>query len=550
MSGDGMIKLVSVNEIRAIEDEANRKGFSYAQMMICAGEALGRIVDLELSPLKERGAIGLVGPGNNGGDTLIALAYLAEKGWKTTAFLTKPRTDADPLIIRYRKAGGLIFSAVDSQKNDTLKRTIKTHAVFLDGLMGTGTRLPLKKDSKDLLSWIKGTLREINPTMQIIAVDCPSGVDCDTGSTAHETIPAHLTVTMAAIKKGLLNFPAYSFVGRLRVVDIGLPVSGTGYDSWLAVNSFVPDASYINTYLPERSLDSHKGTFGTTLISAGCINFPGAAYLAGKAAYLSGTGLVTMAVPATVYSILAGNFPEAIWLPLPEESGYISANAASVLSPHLNRATAVLIGPGFGLQRGSQDYIFRLLSGKLANEIVDDHPLVNFKANPTRDELPPIIIDADALKLISQIENWWDILPPDSILTPHPGEMSILTGLTKEVIQQDRIGIAQKYSSLWKQVVVLKGAFTVIANPSGTTAVIPIATPALARAGTGDVLAGLIAGLRAQGVGAFHAAILGAWIHAHAGIKAGISLGNTASVLASDVLNAIPSVISDVISQR
>ncbi len=530
-----MIKFVSVTEMREIEKEADQRGISYTQMMTSAGEELARVIDSEFSSVKNRGALGLIGPGNNGGDTLVALTRLAETGWITSAFLMTHRANNDPLIVRFQQAGGTIFIQQPGQEGNTLQRLILTHSVLIDGLLGTGIRLPLKSEAATLLSSIKKIILKDNPSIKIVAVDCPSGIDCDTGEAAPETIPAHLTVTMAAIKHGLLKFPAYALTGRLQVVDIGLSDHCAELDAWNVVKTFVPDQAYIHEYLPERSLDSHKGTFGTTLVSAGCTLYPGAAFLSGKSAYLIGTGLVTMAVPNTVYAILAGNFPEATWLPLPEEGGFVAAEAAEIILPTLSRASALLIGPGFGLQKTSQEYIARLFTRFI----------------PSRSEnglssIPPIIIDADALKLISQFDRWWEILPEKSILTPHPGEMAILTGLEKGEIQNNRLKVAQKYSSIWGHVVVLKGAFTVVANPDGLSAIIPVATPALARAGTGDVLAGLIAGLRAQGVAAFHAAVVGVWIHAQAGIKAANILGNTSSVLASDVLNAIPSVVSEV----
>ena len=546
--GGTVNKYVSVAEMHAIEVEADSKGISYAQMMVSAGEALARVIDHEYTNSKSQGALGLVGPGNNGGDTLVALAWLAENGWTASAFLMKPREVTDPLLVRLQLAGGMVYVNQQQQEFRILRRLLQTHAVFIDGLLGTGTHLPLKPDAATLLSFIKDSIREDHPSIQIIAVDCPSGVDCDTGEAASAAIPAHITVTMAAIKHGLLKFPAYSLLGRLQVVDIGLPGAGESLDTWNAVKTFIPDSTFIRNHLPKRALDSHKGTFGTTIISAGCKQYPGAAFLAGKAAYLIGTGLVTMAVPTSVYSILAGQFPEAIWLPLPEDQGFVATEAARVLLPQLERASAFLIGPGFGLQKTSQEFLSLLFHGTIPGHIADRHFAGNF-TEPIidRQNFPPVIVDADALKLVSKSDQWWKILPSQSILTPHPGEMSILTGLSKEEIQNARIQVAQKFSRIWDHVVVLKGAFTVIAHPDGSTAVIPVATPALARAGTGDVLAGLIAGLRAQGVEPFSAAILGAWIHAKAGIKAENILGNPSSVLASDVLTAIPAVISEVL---
>jgi hydroxyethylthiazole kinase-like uncharacterized protein yjeF len=160
-------------------------------------------------------------------------------------------------------------------------------------------------------------------------------------------------------------------------------------------------------------------------------------------------------------------------------------------------------------------------------------------------KLPPLVVDADGLKLLAQIPNWHTKLPALSVLTPHPGEMSVLTGLSKDEIQSDRENVAAKYAKQWGHIVVLKGAFTVIAAPDGRIAVLPFASAALARAGTGDVLAGLIVGLRAQGVDAFEAAVAGAWIHARAGLTSLEVVGSAASVLAGDVLDCVNDVMAD-----
>jgi NAD(P)H-hydrate epimerase len=167
------------------------------------------------------------------------------------------------------------------------------------------------------------------------------------------------------------------------------------------------------------------------------------------------------------------------------------------------------------------------------------------KLEENKAKLAPMVIDADGLKLLAQVKDWPTKIPAPAILTPHPGEMAILTKLSKEEIQENRGETALKYAKEWGHVIVLKGAFTVVASPDGRASVIAVASPALARAGTGDVLAGLIVGLRAQGLEAYEAAVAGAWIHAQAGLYAADDLGTTASVLAGDVLDSISDVISD-----
>jgi NAD(P)H-hydrate epimerase len=165
-----------------------------------------------------------------------------------------------------------------------------------------------------------------------------------------------------------------------------------------------------------------------------------------------------------------------------------------------------------------------------------------------RYEQPTLVFDADALKLLPNIKNWYQTLKQTAVLTPHPGEMAVLTGLTIDEVQKDREGVVNNFAAKWGHVVVLKGAVTIIASPDGRTAFIPIATPALASAGTGDVLSGMITGLIAQGMKAFDAAVAGAWLHARAGVAAAIKQGQTGSVTASDVIGQIPYVLKDITS--
>ena len=538
------MKLVTTAQMYAIEKEADAGGLSYDQMMENAGRGLAEIV-LGLFPDEEKVKVfGLVGPGNNGGDTLIALAQLAEAGWSSHAYLIKRKKDA--LVKRLLEAGGEVSSASDDEGFENLEAGLSEADILLDGVLGTGVKLPLKNGIGDILAETISILSDLDESPLVVAVDCPSGVDCDTGETADETIPADITVTVAAVKQGLLIFPAFENIGELKVVDIGLPHD---LASLKGLNIEVAEEQWVASLLPERPMDAHKGTFGTALIAAGSFNYTGAPLLAGLAAYRVGAGLVTLAVPAPLHSALAGQFPEATWILLPHEMGAVSENAAEVLVKNLERATALLVGPGFGTEDKTREFIEDLLTGKSASKKGTSHIGFVKSGADKKDEkinsLPPLVFDADGLKLLAKIKDWHSLLPAPAILTPHPGEMSVLTGLSVEEIQADRQGVAGKYSKEWGHVVVLKGAFTIIASPDGRMTIIPVATPALARAGTGDVLAGLIVGLRAQGVDAYEAALTGAWIHAQAGLYAADDMGTTASVLAGDVLDSVSDVLSD-----
>jgi NAD(P)H-hydrate epimerase len=536
------MKLVTVSQMQAIEKEADAGGLTYDQMMVNAGRGLADVILEMFEEDLESEAVGLVGPGNNGGDTLVVLAALAADGWKTRAYLVKRKKD--DLVKRLTEAGGEILAGENAFER--LAEAIGTADVLLDGVLGTGAKLPLKKDVAELLSEVNDILDGLDEIPLVVAVDCPSGVDCDSGEVADETIAADLTVTMAAVKQGLLKLPAFEYVGDLEVVDIGLP---DDLPSMKELNIEVAEEDSVAALLPERPIDSHKGTFGTALIAAGSVNYTGAALLAGEAAYRAGAGLVTLAVPAPVHVALAGRFPEATWVLLPHELGVISANGAEVLAKNFERASALLIGPGFGMENPTKEFVENLLEGKYsAKKMMQRIGFVHQEAEKNEEnnaKLPPIVVDADGLKLLAQIKDWQKKIPAPAVLTPHPGEMSVLTELSKDEIQESRLEIAGKYAKEWGHVVVLKGAFTVIASPDGRSTVIPVASPALARAGTGDVLAGLIVGLRAQGLEAYEAAVAGAWIHAQAGLYAADDLGTTTSVLAGDVLDSVSDVISD-----
>ncbi len=532
------MRLVTVAEMRAIEKEGDAHGVSYAEMMERAGKGVARIIDATYGRNNHCTATALVGSGNNGGDALVALETLAGLGWRTRAILVRPRPDDDPYVERVKKANGEVLILDGESAWTRVESWMRTSDVLLDGVLGTGIQLPLKPELEAVFSRMTDMLLPHH----IVAVDCPSGVDCDSGEAAACVLPAELTICMDAVKVGLLRFPAFNYVGRLEVVDLGLPKDLPALQK---INNYVVSAAEVERNLPARPKDAHKGTFGTALVVAGSVNFTGAAALAGEAAYRIGAGLVRMAVPTPLHGVLSGLLPEITWLLLPHEMGVIAEEAADVVFDNLERVTAILIGPGLNLEPTTTRFIQRLFSSSQGEP---RHEQLGFlgagrSAQPKAAGLPPCVVDADGLKHLVHIPDWHKKLPAETVLTPHPGEMSILTGLEVAEIQANRIEISRSYAIQWGHVVVLKGAMTVIASPDGKATVVPVATSALARAGTGDVLAGLIVGLRAQGVPAASAARVGAWVHAQAGLAAIDLVGHPASVLAGDVLAAVPEIL-------
>jgi len=297
----------------------------------------------------------------------------------------------------------------------------------------------------------------------------------------------------------------------------------------------------IRELLPARPLGAHKGTFGKTLVVAGSVNYTGAAYLASAAATRVGTGLVTLALAESIHPILASKLSEVTFLLLPQTLGVLVPDAIKVLGERTQDYDALLLGPGLGREKETVQFVQQLLNvepgkrgriGFLTSEEVAGGKL----------PLPLLVIDADGLNALADTPNWWEHLKGTSILTPHPGEMSRLTGLTVTEIEADRLGVARQMAEKWGQVVILKGAYTVIAGPEGRVVINPFANPGLATAGSGDVLAGAIVGFLAQGLAPFDAALVGAYIHGLAGELVRKELGR-AGMVAGDLLPVLPKTI-------
>ena len=317
------------------------------------------------------------------------------------------------------------------------------------------------------------------------------------------------------------------------VADIGIPL-----ELLQPLELELATGEMIHGLLPQRPLKAHKGTFGKALLVVGSVNYTGAAYLAGAAATRVGTGLVTLALAGPLHPVIATKLTEATYLILPHELGVIAPGAIRVLAERMGDYDALLLGPGLTQEAPTVEFVRRFLSLRGAGR----PGRIGFRAIEEPEErlqLPPLVIDADGLNILAQTEGWAARLPQGAILTPHPGELSRLTGRSVAEINDRRIETAREFAREWNQVVVLKGAFTVVASPEGRTIVQPFANPGLASGGTGDVLAGAIVGLRAQGLGPFEAAVVGAYLHGLAGQLAREELGD-AGMVAGDLVPRLP----------
>jgi ADP-dependent NAD(P)H-hydrate dehydratase / NAD(P)H-hydrate epimerase len=366
-------------------------------------------------------------------------------------------------------------------------------------------------------------------------------VDCDTGEMAEETLFADMTICMEAVKQGLMKEPAFAACGEIYTVPLGLPDEADP----LKAEKIVVDDAWVEDHSLYRSEFGHKGTFGKVMVIGGSTNYFGAPVLAGMAAYRTGCGLVNLAVPHAVTTVMASKVPEFTWLSLEDEDGVIAESAAELVLKKVNEYNCLALGPGIGLEETTAHFLQRLLLQPDNNNRRKVGFLEGENPNSMPVELPAFVIDADALRWLANQENWYEKIQAHMVLTPHPGEMAALTGIPVKKIQQDRQNVASHYAQTWHQVVVLKGALTVIAAPDGRIAVIPIASSALSKAGSGDVLTGILASLIAQGQPLYEAAVLAAWIHANSGLNAAKVVGCEASVLASDIIESIPMVLAD-----
>ena len=544
-----MPKIVTVEQMRALEAAADSQGITYARMMELAGTAVFEAVRARAEALSSARVVILAGPGNNGGDGLVAGRLLSEAGAIVQLFTLRPLESGDDNLRKALRAG---LEVEDCETDEGLKQfsgALRGADVFVDALFGTGVRLPIKGRAADLLAAAGMVLRGREGVLRV-AVDCPSGFDCDSGEVDENLIPADVTVTFGAAKVGQFLFPGADALGELVLGDIGCPPD---LPELADVDLELAAAAQVGTMLPERPRDAHKGTFGTALMAAGSVNYPGAAYLAAAGAYLVGAGLVTVGAPGGIHSILASLLPEATWLILPSDMGVISAESAAILSQDaIASADALLLGPGWGTEKPTAEFLSALLLGNGAaggGRIGFGAGGGAFTERTSPVSLPPTVVDADGLKLLSELPDWPRLLPAPAVLTPHPGEMAKLTGISKDEIQADRIAVSRHFATEWGHVIVLKGAFTVVAAPDGKVTLQPFATAALARAGTGDVLAGLITGLLAQGLRPYSAAVSGAFLHGLSGELAMVKVGAQASVMARDVLAMTPKAIASTLAQ-
>ena len=510
----------------ALEQESERQGASTDNLMENAGLAVAEYARQRLGGVAGARVIILVGPGNNGADGLVAGRHLRRWGAEVTACLLTRRPQIDPKMDLARDYGVATLNLAVGEGMAAYERLLARSNLVIDSVLGTGRSRALQGVVREALQRV-AALREGSGNPLLLALDLPTGLDSDSGSVDDATPAMDATLALGFPKAGLLSFPGAGRVGELAVLGICLP-DGVGQDK-IALELLTPE--WVASQLPPRPPDSHKGTYGHLLVVAGSRNYVGAACLVARAAHRAGAGLVTLATPESVYPIVAAQLTETIHLPLPEdEEGRIHPDSAHLVREILPRFDALAVGSGMGQSASVSGFMEGLM-------LAGPSPSL------------PVLVDADGLNSLAGRRNWWQRRSGPLVLTPHPGEMATLTGLSTEAVQRDRVGVARKWAAEWQAVVVLKGAFTAIAEPvlpstsgpqpDGLVRLSPFVNPGLASGGTGDVLTGIIGSLLAQGMNPFDAASCGVYLHGRAAELVTAGRGPV-GLLASEVADALP----------
>ena len=486
------MKLATAIQMREIDQSAIKEyGLPSLVLMENAGSAVARETGGLLGGLGDRKICIFAGSGNNGGDGFVAARHLVNAGAKVKVFLLGERaglTGDSGLYANVLKAMGVeIFELTSDRDWDRARLAITFADCLIDALTGTG----FQGEVRDRLAIAIDIINRSGK--KVVAVDIPTGVNADTGQVKGSAVKACLTVTLGLPKPGLFLYPGAEHTGQVTVATIGLPaplLHGAPLKQTLLT------AATVRRLLPRRRADAHKGMNGHTGIIAGSHGYTGAAVLCATAALRTGAGLVSLAVGASLRNLMEAKMTEAMIRTLPELSGgAIGLKSVAVVEELSAHWDVIALGPGMGRQGETQAAI---------RDIV-------------RSAEKPLVIDADG---IIALAGHMDILHQAealAILTPHPGEMSILTGLSVMQINQDRLGVAGRTAQQWGAILVLKGAPTIVAFPDGDVYINTTGNAGLASGGTGDVLTGVIAALISQGLSSHDAALVGVYLHGLAG---------------------------------
>ena len=515
------MKLVTPRQMSQIDRNAIEKlGIPGAVLMENAALAVVSEVKSLLNESGIQRVVVIAGKGNNGGDGFAIARHLFNGGVRTEVFIIAPKAeisgDAGINLNIIEKIGVSIKEITEQEGTAAIQRALECPCVIVDAIYGTGLK-------GEVTGLVRDVINEVNKSCNpVVSVDIPSGVNGETGEINGVCIDATRTVTFGFPKLGLIISPGCEKTGRLVTEGIGIPSA-----AWkdIQFDTFLLGKEELEGVVRRRKKESNKGDYGRVLLVTGSTGMTGAGCLAASAALRAGAGLVYIAAPASLGDVYAKNVRETIFLPLEDEGkGVLSSKAIAQLEAALTGKSAVAVGPGLSLK----GEVWELVRFILENAEV------------------PLVLDADALNSIADDVSVLAKIKNRAVITPHPGEMSRLTGKSIEFIQENRLEIAREFSTKWKVITVLKGFRTVIAMPDGKAYINITGNAGMATAGTGDVLTGIIAALAGQGIPLGKAALAGVYLHGRAGDIAASEFGEY-SLVASDVTAGLPEAFEEIL---
>ncbi|MCE5286433.1 MAG: NAD(P)H-hydrate dehydratase [Pelosinus sp.] len=510
------MKAALTKEIRSVDKQAIEEfGIPGVVLMENAGTAVVRQMEKNLGTLQDKRVCIFAGKGNNGGDGYVIARHLYNKGVKVKVFLLGHKSDvagdAKINLDILHSIGLDVIEVLESRDWDKVKIGTTFADYLIDALLGTGYKGELSDNMLEAVSIINHSGKVV------IAVDVPSGVNADNGQVVSSAVLADYTVTFSVQKPGLLFYPGAQQAGKVFVEDIGIPAV-------LSENSAIKQnavrANEVRSMLMKRHPAAHKGMCGRVAVLAGSTGLTGAAVLASMSAMRAGAGLVTLGVPESLHNIVEVKLTEVMTKPLPEiAGGAIGAKAVPTFCELAAKADVAAVGPGLGQEVETSEALRELIG------IIEK----------------PLVLDADALNALSDMPQLLKKTKALAVITPHPGEMARLTGLSVEEINSDRMEVARMSASDWNCIVVLKGAPTVVAFPDGEVYINTTGNAGMATGGAGDVLTGIIAAFIAQGLSSHDAAVAGVYVHGLAGDIAAKT--GTIGRVAGDIAAALPAAI-------
>jgi len=507
------MKIVTAHTMQELDRRAIEEcGIPGCDLMEQAGKGCAEHIMAAYGTRQGKRAVVVSGKGNNGGDGYVIARYLLEKGWRVLVIVLAERAaiTGDALTnLALLPDEILSFCTGAGTLSEKHAEDLKSADVLVDALLGTGL-------SSDLQGSYLEAVELINKAPgKVVAVDIPTGIHGTTGRILGQAVHANMTVSFGVAKLGHVLYPAADYVGRLVIVDIGIPphivADAAGYE-------FL-DEKLMAALVTRRDRQAHKGAFGHCLIVAGSIGKTGAAALAANSAVRTGSGLVTLAVPERLHPILEIKTTEAMTVPLPDTgNGHLTTHAIAVLEKHLINKNVLAVGPGIDRHSATVSVVQKLVETVTL----------------------PMVIDADGLNALAEDTTVLHRRKSRNIvLTPHPGEMSRLLGSAIPDVAAIRISVAQEFARSFGVYVVLKGARTIIASPDGMAAINGSGNPGMASGGMGDVLTGVIASLLGQGYATWDACRLGVFIHGLAGDLVAMEQGEI-GMTATDLMDRIP----------